>query len=540
MNDGLNELSLRLHSRYQPAVEADRYIGSLDISRDTGCFILIEPGLGYLIHPLQKNFPNGKIIVLHADSRFREAEHLGIPTWYPDSGISVQEFLENEIPDTASIRLIEWRPGIQLFGEPCLQLLRESTEFIKRAQAGRRTAAVFGKRWVRNFFRNISLVQKPLLYRQTEMPVIITGAGPSLEKALPQIRSAGDDVFIIAASSSLPALQAGGVTPDMVIGTDGGGWALTHLYSFFRPQKKNFTTEDTCLRDCTASSCVALTKATRQGPQGMLLSREKQACFSKRRGENTEKTIETPCCPQGQHSSVVNYSLLALSLCAAVPSQCSDFPVLLLNDGSLWQSIALNAVGLPSVTIPQRGTVTASALDLAMILTSGNIFLAGMDLSVNDIKSHARPNGFDYLFYGSASRLRPVYSQVFKRSSDIKSGGSLEIYAAWFKSRIAEWPDRIFSLGGNHEVFENSLPKKPLEKEERRSENWFKVISASGSVQGRVKQAAEALQASLNDSKFAATLTEELAPLLCPSNNNTVEIARILGEIAGDGGKGLG
>jgi hypothetical protein len=325
-----------------------------------------------------------------------------------------------------------------------------------------------------------------------------------LEKALPQIRSAGDGIFIIAASSSLPALQAGGVTPDMVIGTDGGGWALTHLYSFFRSQSKNFTT-------------------------------------------------------------------LALSLCAAVPSQCTDIPLLLLNDGSLWQSIALNAVGLPSVTIPQRGTVTASALDLAMILTAGGIFLAGMDLSVTDIKSHARPNGFDYLLYGCASRTLPVYSQTFKRSSDIKSGKSLEIYAEWFKSRIAAFPDRIFSLGGNHEVFENSLPKKPLI--ETGSKNLtteytektlflcetlcssvvkyssFKVVPANGSAQGRVKQAADALQASLNDPKFSTTLTDELAPLLYPSVDNiaenktavATEIAKFLCDTAERyGGKGLG
>jgi hypothetical protein len=178
-----------------------------------------------------------------------------------------------------------------------------------------------------------------------------------------------------------------------------------------------------------------------------------------------------------------------------------------------------------------------------MILTSGGIFLAGMDLSVNDIKSHARPNGFDYLFYGSASRMRPVYSQIFKRSGDIISGGSLEIYAAWFKNKIAAWPDRIFSLGGNHEVFENSLPKKPLEKEGKRNENSFKVASVDGSVRGRVKQAADALQASLNDPKLSATLTGELAPLLCPEDKTAVagEIAKVLGDIAVKyGGKGLG
>jgi hypothetical protein len=80
----LNDLALRLHSRYQPQVEADRYIGSLDIKPDTGYFILIEPGLGYLIQSLQKYYPDGKIAVLHADSRFGKrgspASRHGTPT----------------------------------------------------------------------------------------------------------------------------------------------------------------------------------------------------------------------------------------------------------------------------------------------------------------------------------------------------------------------------------------------------------------------------------------------------------------------------
>jgi heptaprenyl diphosphate synthase len=76
-------------------------------------------------------------------------------------------------------------------------------------------------------------------------------------------------------------------------------WYATHIEKCQR--NKNLTT---CPRDGTASSCVSLTNATRQEPQERLLSREKQACFSKRRGEYTEKekTIKTPC------SSVVESS----------------------------------------------------------------------------------------------------------------------------------------------------------------------------------------------------------------------------------------
>jgi hypothetical protein len=442
-----------LHSRYQPQLEADRYIQALNLRRDTDCFILIEPGLGYLIPALHQFMPESKIIVLHADNSFRETgnHYPDVPVWFPDSGTGVQEFLEENIPESASVRIIEWRPSLRVFADKCLELVRESTEFIKRLEANRRTGAAFGRRWVRNFFRNVTLVNRTILYRTMDMPIVITGSGPSLEAALPQICAVREKVFILAASSSLPALAAGGITPDMAISTDGGGWALLHLY----------------------------------------------ACF---RGGQTAPPM------------------LACSLSAAIPSQCSTLPLLPLNDGTVWQSMALQSIGIPSALVPQRGTVTASALELALILSNGSIFLAGMDLAIPDIRSHARPYGFDHLFYGVASRLRPVYSQHFIRSREIKAGGSHDVYAAWFKNRIASWPARIFSLGGNHAVLGNSLPRLNLaENGKDKISGCFKEMTLNGSPAERSSRAAESLIAALGNPQYAAALTGELAPLLFPS-----------------------
>jgi len=470
----MHDILTKLHSRYDPQNEARRYIDALKIDKDINCFILVEPGMGYMVPVLREKWPDRKILVLHADARLRELPGVfqGDAAWYPDGGESAQGFLEAEVPAAARVRIVEWRPGLNVYGDKVLGLVRESADFIKRMEAGRRTEAFFGKRWVRNFFRNLALFQNTLMYRKMDIPIVITGSGPGLEAALPQILAVRETVFILAASSSLPALAAGGITPDMAISTDGGGWALTHLYSFFR----------------------------------------------------------RPPVPQPV--------ILALSLCAAVPSQCSAVPLLLMNDGSFWQGMALHAIGIPSVLIPQRGTVTASALELALELSSGNIFLAGMDLSVCDIRSHARPNGFDYLLFGSASRLRPVYSQYFFRSSGIKSGGSLDVYAAWFKSRVGSFPKRVFSLGGNHEVFNRLARDFPLRgngNSRNAGREHFKPVNQADIPEGRVRRAVEAITAALGDQKYASALKTELAPLLFPSQTEVPadEITGALREIAG-------
>ncbi|MCL2127746.1 MAG: hypothetical protein FWH38_05785, partial [Treponema sp.] len=167
--------SARLHSRYEPEAEAERYVSALNLGGSVDYFILIEPGQGYLISALRKRRHGCKPVVLHADTAFRETECLypEVPMWFPDSGTGVQEFLEANIPEAAAVRIIEWRPSLNVYGESCLSLFRESGDFIKRQEAGRRTASAFGRRWVRNFFRNLAIMRNAVLYRPMDLPIVI-------------------------------------------------------------------------------------------------------------------------------------------------------------------------------------------------------------------------------------------------------------------------------------------------------------------------------------------------------------------------------
>ncbi|MCD6120979.1 MAG: DUF115 domain-containing protein [Spirochaetales bacterium] len=64
-------------------------------------------------------------------------------------------------------------------------------------------------------------------------------------------------------------------------------------------------------------------------------------------------------------------------------------------------------------TIPSGGTVAASALELALRLTSGQIIFAGLDFCYSDIKSHVEPNSFDFYYYLNSTKIRPLYSETF-------------------------------------------------------------------------------------------------------------------------------
>jgi len=406
--------------------------------------------MGYIIPVLREKFKTSKIIVLHI-------ENFPLPDGCLQSEISalcstetieIQKFLETQILNISmeNIHIIEWRPSLNFYKDTYVKLLSLVVDFIKRTDAGNRTTAAFGRRWIKNFFKNIKNIKQALLYRQTDLPVIVTGSGTSLEQAMPVIRNVQENHIIIAASSSVLALSAGGIKADIIIAADGGNWALRHIYAARR----------------------LLTTA------------------------------------------------FGVNLCAALPSQCADTPQLIINDGSFWQSIALHELALPSVIIQQRGTVTAASLELAMILSSGNIYLAGMDFSVNDIRTHTKPYAFDSLFFEHSNRFNPFYSELFFRSSLIKKGGSMDIYAAWFKEQLLMWPKRIYSIG-EHKIFESSLPRKfTINKKER---EFLKPVHAGKNP----ALGTDALLNAINDSTYTNTVVNELTQLLFPDKKEVTK-----------------
>jgi hypothetical protein len=150
-----------------------------------------------------------------------------------------------------------------------------------------------------------------------------------------------------------------------------------------------------------------------------------------------------------------------------------------------------------------------------------------MDFSVKDIVTHTRPYSFDNLTFDNAGRLKPVYSEIFTRSTLIRQGGSLDIYSAWFKNQLNLWPKRIFSIGGGNNIFENGDIELNLRiSTQANSKNTDLIFKADRVNQDSAlfsKRGEGALLAALKKPEYAQNIKQELNSLLFPGKKSVTD-----------------
>jgi hypothetical protein len=83
----------------------------------------------------------------------------------------------------------------------------------------RMTLVMLGGRLVRNLLDNLPLLAAAgdAADLATDLPVVVAGAGPSLDAALPALRALRGRYALVAADTALPTLALAGVTPDLVV-----------------------------------------------------------------------------------------------------------------------------------------------------------------------------------------------------------------------------------------------------------------------------------------------------------------------------------
>jgi hypothetical protein len=367
-------------------------------------------GLARFLSRLETEAPNSAVLCIEADSELYELSlnNIGVNTFGKklqitnicDAG-ALCTFVRETWGARAFKRIetIRFTGGWQLFSDLYDSLCEALRREIATDWGNALTLAMLGRLYIRNALRNISLLSRFLTIDKLsfgEAPVLVLGAGPSLDETLdilktrfPEIHCPKSRPFrIICVDTCLGALKARNIQPDLVVILESQHWNL---------------------RDFTGC-----------------------------------KGWEVP--------AAVDLSALPLS------TQILSGEIFLFM--TPWTELRifgrLKKSGLLPPIIPPLGSVGLTATELARRLTRGKIILCGLDFSFTADKYHARgtPGHLSRLctqtrFNGIANSGYDTgsFTTVSKSGNPVRSNPVMRNYCELFQREFSDDPRLVDIFG---------------------------------------------------------------------------------------------
>lgn len=224
------ERPTQMHSTVDPQKEGRRFFHSY---RGAGYLVFLGLGGGYQIQPFLDSSEVSRIVVIEKDPAFLRAvlEHLDLRRILLDPRVrllagvdpeKVKDFLLSDyLPAIyGDMKTVPLRPSIEFGGQYYTEVMRAIQELIGMVADDYTVQAQFGKKWYVNTLFNLPAVQASTVIVKPVRRAFVTGAGPSLESQIAELRKIRDTGFLIASDTSLPALLSYGLKPDLVISID--------------------------------------------------------------------------------------------------------------------------------------------------------------------------------------------------------------------------------------------------------------------------------------------------------------------------------
>ncbi len=115
--------------------------------------------------------------------------------------------------------LVPLNGGFSLYPDRYRSIHTALEECISTYWQNRMTLIFMGRLLVRNLFENLPLVpdSRMLSELRVDRPIVVAGAGESLEHGIRRFRDVRDRICLVAADTALPVLLEAGIEPDLIV-----------------------------------------------------------------------------------------------------------------------------------------------------------------------------------------------------------------------------------------------------------------------------------------------------------------------------------
>ncbi len=242
---------VRVHSRRDPAAEADRQIAAAFESAEPDLVVVIGLGMGYVLDAVERRSSRTRVLALEpvpaslphmlarrdwsawlTNSRLR----LLVGPAYSGASDAWKDFdAEASMPPIVVHPVLNHAAGAEV---------ARAREVVERIAFGVRSNLNARKRFALRYLLN-TLKNLPVISREGDVgglfdafeavPAIVISAGPSLDRNIPQLRAFPDRAVLIAADTALRPLLGAGIHPHLVVGLDPSEINSRHLANLPNP-----------------------------------------------------------------------------------------------------------------------------------------------------------------------------------------------------------------------------------------------------------------------------------------------------------------
>lgn len=244
-----------LYSKKAPSSSVETLISSISSFENT-LFIFASPVLSYGLSSLISHISSSSFIfIVECDealaSLFEKAKqnYQQRQNVYYIHSSNILEIIK-KIDELTSFNfkkctLIRASGGYALYQDFYNELFQDIENEVSNFWKNKITLIAMGSLYAKNIFKNIinfALDEKkrihPLQKSQLDKPILVLGAGPSLDESYEFIKKNRDRLFLLAVDVALPALSSLSIIPDAVLLLEGQYWVET---SFLASNNRNIT-----------------------------------------------------------------------------------------------------------------------------------------------------------------------------------------------------------------------------------------------------------------------------------------------------------
>ncbi len=222
------------HSKHDPVVETKRLLDGLKKSEEKKVYIFFGAGLGYAILEALK-FSNVQVIWMECYTGIlKSALSIQDYSQYLNSGqlkILLKPFAEDLLfsafkgISVLPVTFIPHRPSISWKESEYMECKYICEKFFQKKDVNIATLSRFEKIWTRNLIQNFpeihSLTPVSRLFGiANNLPIVVSGAGPSLYENLDELKKYKDSFILIAVDTALHILAGAGIEPDLIFSVD--------------------------------------------------------------------------------------------------------------------------------------------------------------------------------------------------------------------------------------------------------------------------------------------------------------------------------